>query len=419
MAKGQLTDAFIRSASEGRYQDGAGYGLVLIVVRGADGNLRKRWGQRLRQNGRRVELGLGSYPLIGLAKAREVAIDNARKAAAGADLVAARRRPKVPTFEQAARAYMASMMGTFRSAKHAAQWPSTLARYAYPKIGHRRVDDITTADVLAVLKPIWIEKAETAARLRGRLEAVFGWCIAQGFRDGSNPAAWKGNLAALLPSPAKLRAKSGRHHPAVQQADARRWYQAVASRPGFGARCLQFVALTGCRSGEARAATWAMIDLDKGIWTKPASITKAGIEHRVPLPVAALDLLRGLDRLAGSDIVFPAPKGGQLSDMALSAVQRRIHGDAIAAGGVGYLDKDGRPAVVHGLRSLLRDWCADNGVDRDIAETMLGHVVARGTEAAYWRSDVLERRRVVAERYAAWITGRDGAVVVPLRIGGA
>jgi hypothetical protein len=133
------------------------------------------------------------------------------------------------------------------------------------------------------------------------------------------------------------------------------------------------------------------------------------------LPGAALDLLRGLDRMG--DVVFPSPKGATLSDMALSALQRRIHADDVAAGGVGYLDKDGRPAVVHGLRSLLRDWCADHGVDRDLAELMLGHVVARGAEAAYWRSDLLDRRRVVAERYAAWITGADPAVVVPLRIG--
>lgn len=412
MARGELTDAFIRTAPVGRHHDGAGYGLFLIVAPstrkdagGAPaGELVRSWGQRLRIGGRRVEIGLGRHPLITLAAARNAAIDNARRVAAGENPVAVKRRPLAPTFQEAAQAYIASMVAGFKSLKHAKQWPSTLAKHAYPLIGTRRVDEIDVADVLRVLKPIWTDMPTTAARVRGRIESVLAWCIAKGHRKAENPATWRGHLATLLPAPRKVRPV--RNYPAVSQADAPRFYAALAAREGISARCLQFCALTACRSGEARAARWQHIDLEAAIWTIPPENEKTATGRRVPLSAVAVELLRALPRLADSDVVFFAPRAGMLSDMALSAVMRRMHADDLKGGGRGFVDaRSGRPAVPHGLRSTARDWCAENDVPKEIADALLGHVVPGATERAYLRAEVLDRRRNIANRYSDFLTG--------------
>lgn len=315
---------------------------------------------------KRREIGLGGYPDVTLAQAR----DNARdvreairtgidpveqRKAAKATLIAAQRRGL--SFKTAVERFLAAKGDGFKNEKHRAQWAATLSTYAAPRIGDMMVDDIATQDVLRVLEPIWTTKTETASRLRGRIEAVLSWATVAGHRTGDNPARWAGNLKELLPAASKV-AKEG-NQPAIALDDAAPWFAALRQREGIGARALEFAALCASRSGEVRGATWDEIDLEKGIWTISAARMKMDREHRVPLSQVAFELLRTLPRLEGNMLVFPAPRGGIFSDMALSAVMRRIHEAEVAARRPGFFDRvSRRPAVPHGLRSTFRDWVA-------------------------------------------------------------
>jgi integrase len=407
-----------------------GRGNAIVAVGGVAGLLLqltpgggRSWLLRTLMAGRRREIGLGGYPDVTLAQARDRAreakdeirrgIDPIeRRRAARAALVTARARGM--TFAQAVDKSLDAKLSEFRNAKHAAQWRATLASYAMPALGDMLVSDIAVADVLRALEPLWLEKTETATRLRGRIESVLAWATVAGHRTGDNPARWKGNLDALLPKPGKV-AKSD-NQPAVQLGDVARWFAAVRQRDGVSARALEFVALTACRSGEARGATWGELDLEAGVWTIPASRMKAGREHRAALSAEAVALLRALPRFEGCDYVFAAPRGGALSDMSLSAVMRRIHAADVAAGGAGYVDRvSGRPAVPHGLRSTFRDWCAEKtDFPRDMAEIALAHNVGDAVERAYRRGDVLEKRRAMAAAWSRFLRGETGARVVAL-----
>lgn len=236
------------------------------------------------------------------------------------------------------------------------------------------------------------------------------WATVAGHRTGDNPARWRGNLDAILPKPTKV--AKGENHPALKLDDAARWFTALRQRDGVSARALEFVAVTACRSGEVRGATWAEFDLDAGLWTIPASRMKASREHRVPLTAEAVALLKALPRLEGSDFVFPAPRGGMLSDMALTAVMRKLH----AADSEGFTDRaSGRPAVPHGLRSTFRDWCAERTeYPREMAEIALAHTVGSDVERAYRRSDMVERRRAMMAAWQRFLRGETGATVVRL-----
>jgi integrase len=384
----------------------------------------KSWLLRVQVGERRREIGLGAYPEIGVAEARQRARE-AREAiregrdpveerkAARAALAAAQRRGL--TFAEATERFLAGKASGLANAKHAAQWRSTLATYAEPELGKMLVAEITVQDVLRVVQPIWNTKAETASRVRGRVEAVLAWATVNGHRTGDNPARWGGNIAAILP-PRGAVAKVA-NHGALSLRDAPSWWAALATRDGIAARALAFAALTAARSGEVRGATWAELDLDAGLWTIPGARMKAGRDHRVPLCAEAVALLRALPRLDGSELVFPAARGAALSDMSLSAVMRRMHEAEIEAERPGWLDaRSGRPAVPHGLRSTFRDWAAERGVERDLAEVALAHVVGSDVERAYRRSDMLERRRAVMAAWAAFLAGGEaGAEVVPLR----
>ncbi len=295
-------------------------------------------------------------------------------------------------------------------------------------------------DVLRVLEPIWKDKTETASRLRGRIEAVLSWATVAGYREGDNPARWAGNLKELLPKPSKV-AKAG-NQPAVALGDLAAWWAALARREGMAARALQFLTLTAARSGEVRGATWDEIEglppanpanpanpatnaggrglpaHDRAIWRIPAARMKAGRAHSVPLSPEAVAILQGLPRVDGSPYIFPAPRGGQLSDMALSAVMRRMQEAEEAAGRAGWLDRESaRPAVPHGLRSSFRQWAAERGYPREMAETALAHFIGSEVERAYQRSDMVERRRAMMVDWAANLRGEAlGGNVV--RIGG-
>lgn len=378
------------------------------------------------------EAGLGSYPEIGLSKARELAegiylrakaggdpLEDARRAREAAVSTLAAKRNRM-TFAEAVEGALAAKLDAFKNPKHRDQWRTTLASYAGPFIGHLPVQDVDTASILRVMSQevrdkkgklegtLWTARTETASRLRGRIEAVLSWATVSGHRAGDNPARWAGNLKELLPAPSKVATEG--NHPALALDDAAAWFADLRKREGFGARALEFAALTAARSGEVRGATWDEIDVKAALWIVPAARMKMKREHRVPLPPAAVALLEALPRLKGNPLVFPAARGGMLSDMTLSATMRRMHKDATEAGGNGYLDRKSKgSAVPHGLRSTFRDWVAERtNYPGDMAEVALAHRISNEIEAAYRRGDMLEKRRAMMAAWADFLEGKAG-----------
>lgn len=384
-------------------------GLILQITP----NGGRTWLLRVTVGGRRREIGLGAFPDVTLAQARERAreakdqirrgIDpvEERKVAQAALLAARRRRL---TFAEATDKYLAAKLDAFKNAKHRQQWLNTLQTYAMPELGKLQVNEITVQDVLRVLEPIWQTKTETASRLRGRIEAVLSWATVSGHRTGDNPARWGGNLKELLPAAAKI-AKKG-NQPAVQIDDAPHWFSALSEREGLGARALEFIALTATRSNEVRGAVWEEIDFDASLWIIPAERMKMKREHRVPLTPKALTLLESLPRLEDNPLVFPAPRGGKMSDMTLSAAMKRLHKADVDGGGPGFIDRvSKRPAVPHGLRSTFRDWVAERTqFPSEMAEVALAHKVSNAVEAAYRRGDMVEKRRAMMTAWAEFLT---------------
>jgi integrase len=357
----------------------------------------RTWLLRAMIGGRRREAGLGGYPELGLADARKAAKAMRALIREGKDPIAERQAAKGGlkaaqglTFDYCAARYVDTVAHEWRNPKHRLQWEATLHQYASPVIGQMPIKDVGFHDVLKVLAPIWTTKTETASRLRGRIEAVLAWATVHKYRSGDNPATWTNNLDKVLAKPAKV--KDERHHPALQIAQAGAFMADIRQREGMGALCLQFAMLTACRSGEARGATWA--EIDGAMWTVPARRMKAGREHRQPLSDAALQVLeqaKALGQGIDSDYCFPAARGGALSDMALSMQMRRM----------GYTDKAGALCVPHGLRSTFRDWCSENtAYPREVIEAALAHTRADKTEAAYARSDLIEKRARLLNEWA-------------------
>lgn len=410
-----LSAAMVRTVQEpGKYHDGGGTGLFLRV----DPNGSRFWVQRVTIHGKRRELGLGSPPLVPLAEARDKATDNKRLVRAGGDPLAEKRATRSTlTFAEAVEQYLEGKLAEFRNEKHCKQWQATLDTYAAPKIGRMHVETIEVRDVLRVLEPIWTTKTETASRLRGRIENVLSWATVAGYRTGDNPARWKGNLSEILPKPSKV--TKGGNHPALALGDVPKWWRSLAQREGMAAQALQFLTLTAARSGEVRGMTWDELDLgtDGGsdaraiattaTWTIPASRMKGEREHRVALAPEAMAILRTLPRLDGNPYVFFAPRGGMLSDMSISAVMRRMQESEVKAGRAGFVDlrNNKRAAVPHGLRSTFRQWAAELGYPRDMAEIALAHFIGSEVERAYQRSDMLERRRAMMADWGAFVRG--------------
>lgn len=390
----------------------------------------RTWLLRVQVGAKRREIGLGGYPDVTLAMARDRAREAKDQIRRGIDPVEERKAAKAALmaaqhrslpFADAVKRYLAAKLEAFKNAKHRQQWRNTLDSYAVPDLGQMLVQDIGTQDVLRVLtQPIddaggtlWKDKTETASRLRGRIEAVLSWATVAGHRTGDNPARWAGNLKELLPAPAKV-AKAG-NHPAVQIDDAPRWFAALRERDGMGARALEFAALTATRSQEVRGARWDEIDLEAGLWIIPAVRMKMEREHRVPLTADALALLKALPRFVDNPLVFPAPRGGALSDMTLSAAMKRLHQADVDAGGSGFIDQvSKRPAVPHGLRSTFRDWVAERTqYPGDMAEMALAHRIAKAQEASYRRGDMVEKRRAMMAAWAEFLNSRTGSSRVP------
>ena len=381
--------AVSRLREPGMHAVGGVSGLYLQVAPGAT----RSWILRVTVGTKRREMGLGPFPEVTLAMARDKARTARATIEAGQDPILQRERAAsalraeqatAMTFDKAAELMIEAKGDEWRNPKHRAQWTTTLATYASPVIGRLLVADVTHTHILAILQPIWKDKTETASRVRGRIEQVLDWARVRGYRKGENPARWRGHLDKLLPAPGKV--SKVEHHTALPIDSMPGFMSDLRTRKGTAARALEFLVLTAARSGEVRGARWSEIDLAASTWTVPAERMKAGKEHRVPLSPQALELLKTLERIEGNDLVFPAPRGGVLSDMTLTAVTRRMELDA----------------VPHGMRSTFRDWAAERtDFPRDVAEMALAHAIGNAVEAAYRRGDLFAKR---AEMMAAWGT---------------
>jgi len=351
----------------------------------------RSWVLRYRAGSMRRWLGLGGFPTVTLAQARERAREARAAIYEGRDPVedrAERRRAliaaqQVQTFDECARQFLKSKRAGLSNAKHAGQWEATLTTYASPHIGSMPVDRIALPDVLRVLEPIWTEKPETASRVRGRIESVMAWATVAGLRSGDNPARWKGHLDAVLPPKSKV--KRVQHHAALPHAELPAFITRLRAADGIAAQCLHFAILTATRSGEARGARWDEIDTEAGTWTIPAERMKAGKEHRVPLSPSALAILAAVPRRG--DYVFTAPRDGQLSENALGKVLQRMK----------------VYCVPHGFRSTFRDWAGETtSFPREVIEHAMAHQLKDKAEAAYARGSLFTKRRALMDAWAAY-----------------
>jgi len=379
--------------SPGLYGDGLG--LWLKVTRSGT----KSWIFRYTRNKKTSDIGLGSVTTITLAEARMSAQAYRKLLLEGKDPLSHKREQEIAqrrannnlmTFAECAIRYVESHKAGWKNAKHAQQWENTLKTYVFPVMGDLPVRDIDTALVMRVLEPIWLEKNETAGRVRGRIENILSWAAVQGYRTTDNPAQWRGHLDNLLAKPSKI--KRVKHHkamPFTEIYDFMRLLRSHQSR-AISAKALEFLILTVCRTSEVIGAKWSEIDLDKKIWSIPAHRMKAEREHRVPLSSRATEILIELDKVKMSDFVFPGKtRSGCLSSGAMDMLLQ---------------DRLGQDCTVHGFRSTFRDWAAEcTQYPRDLCEMALAHTIKNKAEAAYRRGDMIEKRRNLAEDWLKFI----------------
>lgn len=385
-----------RKTSPGYYQVGGVAGLTLQVSTTGS----RSWLLRVKVGDKRREIGLGAFPGVTLALAREKAQATREAIIKGIDPVAQRAEARQSlvdqqqeekaldwTFRRCAEAYIKAKKAGWRSEKHGQQWENTLAAYAYPEIGDMLVRHVNITHITNIIEPHWTTKNETINRVRNRIELVLDWATVRKLRSGDNPARWKGNLDKLLADRKIVGAVTG--HKALASADLYPFMQALKAVPGTSARCLEFVILTACRSGEARMATWAEIDMVTRTWSIPGPRMKSGRPHSVPLSDAVVALLKALPKMEGTHLLFPGAKAGKpLSDMSLTAVMRRMEVDA----------------VPHGFRASFSSWCASStAYPSEVREMALAHTIGDGTVAAYQRSDLFEKRRNLMADWAKFL----------------
>ena len=384
----QLTARKADALKDGVHSDG---GNLWLTVRGGS----RRWSIRYTSpvSGKRREMGIGSSREVSLADARDEAAKARRLLRSHLDPIeernagASRQQADTLTFRAVAERYIAERTPEWRDPRSAPVWTSSLTRLAHPYIGDRPIAAVTTESVLGVLRPIWTTTTETADRLRGRIERILDYAATHGWREGENPARWRGHLSNILPKPSAVARVV--HHAAVPWREIAEIMTALGKADGIGALAVRFACLTAARSGEARGAVWAEIDLEAKIWTVPPERMKAKREHRVPLTPAALDILEkvGPHRHGRSALLFPGGKAAQpLSDVALSKALHQAAGT--------------KAVTVHGLRSTFRDWAAEaTDYSRDVAEMALAHAIGDKVEAAYRRGDLFEKRRRMMEEW--------------------
>lgn len=396
-ARNKLTVKQVTALSApGVYSDGGGL-YLRIRTKG------RSWFYIGTLNGKRIELGLGSDLDVSLARAREKATEVRQKLLDGIDPRAERRQAQVAakpviTFGAFAKMHVASIEDGFKNPKHRQQWRNTLEQYGKP-LADIPIDQVSTEGILGVLRPIWLTKPETASRVRGRIERVLDAAKVQGHRSGENPARLRGHLDQVL---ANQRKKARvKHHAALPFADIATFMADLRERPAVAARALEFTVLTAARSNETRGMIWAEVDLAERVWSIPASRMKAEKEHKVPLSEAAIAVLNAVneDGLKADDFVFPAPRGGSLSDMSMSALLKRM---------------DRKGITVHGFRSSFRDWAGDaTDFQREVIEMALAHSVSSTVEAAYRRGTALEKRRDLMAAWASYCTGKTSTAETP------
>jgi integrase len=376
----------------GRYGDGGG--LWLQVSKWGT----KSWLLRYTRNGRARQMGLGSVDTFSLKEARERARIQRQLLADGIDPLVARGKAKDAeriemarsiTFEDAAERYISAHKAGWKNGKHADQWASTLATYAYPIFGGLPVGAIDTGHILKVLEPIWTRKTETASRVRGRIEAILDWATARGYRTGENCARWKGHLAKLLP--AKTKVAKVHHQPAMPYSEIPNFMVELRKRDGISARALEFCILTAARTGEVIGARWEEIDSEARLWIVPSSRTKSAREHRVPLSDRAIQVLRSIPREHDNPYVFPGVREGEpLSNMSMLELLKGMNS-------YGY--------TVHGFRATFKTWTSEQtAYPNEVSEAALGHANGDKVEAAYKRTTMLEKRRRLMEAWASFCT---------------
>ena len=417
-----LTPLAVKNAKPGRHADGDGLHLLVkpptpeAIKNAKPGQPAKgarSWVYRFMLKGKSRDIGLGAAGQggISLADARTARDALRLKVKAGIDPLEERQREATEalaaaqaatiagiTFKAVAEAYIGANEASWRNDKHRQQWRNTLASYVYPVMGELQVAEIGTAHVLKILEPIWQDKPETASRIRGRIETVLDAAKARGYREGENPARWRGHIAQILPARSRL---TRGHHKAMPYEAIPAFMAKLREREAMAALALEFVILTATRTSEVLGATWSEVDLDKAIWTVPASRMKAGKEHRVPLSPRAVEILEAVEPL-GKTSLFPADKGGKLSTMAMSMLLRRMKLDC----------------TVHGFRSGFRDWAAEcTGYAHEVCEMALAHVIGNKSEAAYRRGDLFDKRRRLMADWATYCgsSGAAGAKVSPIR----
>ncbi|MEZ5492011.1 MAG: integrase arm-type DNA-binding domain-containing protein [Gammaproteobacteria bacterium] len=391
MAIHKLSPRKVATATQGKYEDGGGLRLV-VSQSGA-----KKWVLRFTISGKRREMGLGSFPDIGLAEAREEATKCRKQAKNGIDPINARQADEemIPDFTSCAARYIRAHRRGWKNKKHSKQWTSTLKTYARPIIGSRKIDSITTEDVLKILSPIWTSKTETAKRLQGRIENVLDYAAAHKWREPLNPARWRGHLDKLLPKPSRI--ARVKHHPAMPYTEVPAFFSELSNNTGTSAQALRLLILTATRTSEVLEARWKEIDFNEATWTIPAERMKARQEHRVPLSDPAISILTALPKIEGNPYIFPGIRHGRpLSNMALLQVMRRM----------GYGVKGSRGDYVpHGFRSSFRDWSGEvSSYPRDVAEMALAHVIENKVEAAYRRGDLFIKRRQMMQDWSEFLT---------------
>lgn len=398
----KLSAATIKNANApGMYGDGGGLWLHVgpnaLDEDGKPTKTGKSWIFRFMLDGKAREMGLGPLHTVGLSEARDLARTCRKQVLEGVDPLKAKHakrearrleKAKAITFKDCAGKYITANRAAWRNEKHASQWESTLTTYVYPVIGKLAVGEIETGHVTKILQPIWTTKAETASRVRGRIEAVLDYATTHGWRAGENPARWRGHLENVLPKKSKV--AKVEHHAALPWRETDAFMKALAAEKGTAALALRFAILTAARTGEVIGARWGEIDLVQKVWTVPAGRMKAEREHRVPLADDVLAILKEAEKLRqeDADFVFPgAKKDAPLSNMAMLVLLRRMErGDL----------------TTHGFRSTFRDWAAETGQPADIAEAALAHTLGSKVVAAYQRGDLLDRRRKLMEAWAAW-----------------
>jgi integrase len=368
----------------------------------------RSWIYRYQLANERRDMGLGSADVVTLSEARDVAHEARKLAKAGKDPIQAREDARAAqrlldarsiTFKDAAQQFINSRLETWKNAKHKYQWNQSLETFAYPIFGNLPVGTIDTALVTNALQPIWLTKAETATRLRTRIEKVLDWAKVSGYRDGENPARWRGHLDKVLP--ANPKSKRVKHLAALPFREIGAFMQALKEEDGNAARALEFTILTAARTGEVLGAQWSEIDLANKLWVVPAERMKAGKAHRVPLSPAALDVLKKMDKVRDGPFIFPGARSGKpLSNMSMLMMLRRMGRDDL---------------TTHGFRSSFRDWAAEcTTYPREVCEMALAHQIPDAVEAAYRRGELLEKRRGLASdwaRYCSRPAPQNGKVV--------